>query len=194
MHLESIFSSFLVSDFISVEKELESYCYSLVSTENIRRNDNITQSGFLDTNDKNFSNLLSLIEHRFNSLHTDLGLSKSALQIISEYWININLNEKISFPHSHPNRVFSAVYYIKDDKNCGDLVFINPNKVVCQNISDDCIEEYNFYNATHWKVTPQPGLLIIFPSWLEHYVMPNNSNTDRISIALNSRMLINAVT
>jgi uncharacterized protein (TIGR02466 family) len=189
VNLETIFCSFLVSDFLEVPSNFENSCYNLVKQENQRRNDLITQTSFLDLEDKTFKSLLSFVEEKFNILHRELGLTQSVNQIISEYWININLNEKISFPHSHPNRIFSAVYYIKADKNCGDLVFMNPNKVVCQNISDDCIENYNFYNATHWKVTPQPGLLIIFPSWLEHYVMTNNSNNDRISVAFNSKMI-----
>lgn len=189
MQLETVFSSFLVSDYVDVEVDLQSHCYDVVRNENNRRNDLISQSSFLNLDDEKFSFLVSSVQDKFNTLHTELGLSDSVSQVVSEYWININLNEKINFPHSHPNRIFSAVYYVKAHKECGDLVFLNPNKVVCQNISDDCIKNYNFYNATHWKVTPHPGLLIIFPSWLEHYVMPNCSNADRVSIAFNSRML-----
>lgn len=187
MNFQPIFCSFLASEVIDLD--LEDSCYKIIRQENTRRNDSITQSSFLELSDKTFTPLISKVTDKFNILHKDLGLSDSVSQIVSEYWININLNDKISFPHSHPNRVFSAVYYVKAETNCGDLVFMNPNKVTCQNISDDCIKEYNFYNATHWKITPQKNLLIIFPSWLEHYVQPNLSGTDRISIAFNSRML-----
>lgn len=189
MNLQPIFCSFLVADNLDLGIDLESHCYEIVKNENLRRNDSITQSSFLNLEDKKFEPLILEVEKRFNVLHTELGLSNSVDQIVSEYWININLNEKISFPHSHPNRVFSAVYYVKAEKGCGDLVFMNPNKVVCQNISDDCIKDYNFFNATHWKITPEKNLLVIFPSWLEHYVMSNNSGSDRISIAFNSKML-----
>lgn len=189
MNLQPIFCSFLVSDTLDLGNDLEDYCYNIVRNENIRRNDSITQSSFLDLQDKKFKPLIENLSDRFNVLHRELGLSNTTEQVVSEYWININLNEKISFPHSHPNRLFSAVYYVKAEKDCGDLIFMNPNKVACQNISDDCIIEYNFYNATHWKVTPEKNLLIIFPSWLEHYVKPNLSNVDRISIAFNSRIL-----
>lgn len=187
MNLQPIFCSFLVAEYLDLD--LESYCYDVVHNDTIKRKDSITQTSFLDLNDKKFQPLISAVEERFNILHKELGLSNFVNQAISEYWVNINLNEKISFPHSHPNRVFSAVYYVKAEKDCGNLVFMNPNKVVCQNISDDCISEYNFFNATHWKITPEKNLLVIFPSWLEHYVMPNNSGSDRISIAFNSRML-----
>ncbi len=188
MNLQPIFCSFLVAEHLDLI-DLESHCYDVVYNDNIKRKDSITQTSFLDLNDKKFQPLISAVEERFNILHKELGLSNFVDQMVSEYWVNINLNEKISFPHSHPNRLFSAVYYAKADKDCGNLVFMNPNKVVCQNISDDCISEYNFFNASHWKITPEKNLLVIFPSWLEHYVMPNNSGADRISIAFNSRML-----
>jgi uncharacterized protein (TIGR02466 family) len=189
VNLQPIFCSFLVADIVDLDLDLENHCYDVIRNENIKRNDSIPQSSFLDLKDSKFAPLISTVSKKFNQLHNELGLSKLVSQIVSEYWININLNEKISFPHSHPNRLFSAVYYVKAEKNCGDLVFMNPNKVVCQNVTDDCISEYNFYNATHWKVSPEKNLLIIFPSWLDHYVMPNLSGTDRISIAFNSRML-----
>lgn len=189
MNLQPIFCSFFAVDHLDLAGDLETHCYDLVRQANIQRKDSITQTGFLDLKDEKLLPLISTVEEKFNTLHKELGLSDSVDQIISECWVNINLNEKISFPHSHPNRMFSAVYYAKAEKGCGDLVFMNPNKVVCQNISDDCISEYNFFNATHWRITPEKNLLVIFPSWLEHYVMPNDSNSDRISIAFNSRML-----
>lgn len=189
MNLQPIFCSFLVADIIDLNLDLESHCYTVVHEDNLRRNDSIAQSSFLSLDDEKFQPLISLLHEKLNILHKELGLSQNVTQVISEYWVNINLNEKISFPHSHPNRVFSAVYYVKAEKGCGDLVFMNPNKVVCQNITDDCIDDYNFFNAAHWKITPEKNLLVIFPSWLEHYVMQNSSGSDRISIAFNSSML-----
>lgn len=189
MHLQPIFSSFLVADYLECNPILHQDCIDAVSEANKNRNDNILQSSFLDLNDCRFTNLLKQVECRFNELHSSIGLDPSTQQILTEYWININLNSKIQFPHSHPNRAFSAVYYVSAGEDCGDIVFLNPNKVLCQNFSDDCIEDYNQFTATHWKITPKDNLLIIFPSWLEHYVQPNNSNVERISIAFNSRML-----
>jgi uncharacterized protein (TIGR02466 family) len=189
MELQPIFSSFLVADYLEFNPILRQDCIDAVSEANKNRNDNISQSSFLDLNDYRFTNLLKQVECRFNELHSSIGLDPNVQQILSEYWININLNSKIQFPHSHPNRAFSAVYYVSAGEDCGDIVFLNPNKVLCQNFSDDCIEDYNEFTATHWKITPKDNLLIIFPSWLEHYVQPNNSNVERISIAFNSRML-----
>jgi hypothetical protein len=35
------------------------------------------------------------------------------------------------------------------------------------------------------KVRPEPGLLLLFPAWLNHYVNPYRGRGERISIAFN---------
>jgi uncharacterized protein (TIGR02466 family) len=35
---------------------------------------------------------------------------------------------------------------------------------------------------------PQPGRLVIFPSWIQHYVQPNLSDQDRISISFDVQL------
>jgi uncharacterized protein (TIGR02466 family) len=35
-------------------------------------------------------------------------------------------------------------------------------------------------------IRPQPGLLVLFPSWLYHFVHPTESDSPRISIAFNA--------
>ena len=47
------------------------------------------------------------------------------------------------------------------------------------------IDDYNKFTSTDMSVTPSPGKLVIFPSWLVHYVQNNLDNSDRISIAFN---------
>ena len=39
-----------------------------------------------------------------------------------------------------------------------------------------------------YKVRPQDGMLLVFPSWLLHFVNPYLSDDERISIAFNSRV------
>ena len=47
-----------------------------------------------------------------------------------------------------------------------------------------------FYNNqkllnSHNMIIPKNGLIVIFPSWLNHSVLPNKSNKNRISISFN---------
>ena len=52
-------------------------------------------------------------------------------------------------------------------------------------INSEIIDKFNGFNSTVMSVTPEVGKLIIFPSWLVHYVEPNLDDSDRISMAFN---------
>ena len=44
----------------------------------------------------------------------------------------------------------------------------------------------NRLNSAEYLMYPEPGDLVIFPSWLKHYVEPNlNKDIERISISFN---------
>jgi hypothetical protein len=65
------------------------------------------------------------------------------------------------------------VYYIKATGNEGNLRLINPLTY------DKFVVDLNF------EITPITGKLILFPGWLKHQVLQNNSNNERISLAFN---------
>ena len=46
-------------------------------------------------------------------------------------------------------------------------------------------ENYNYFNSSTYKLNPIEKNLYLFPSWLKHYVEPNQLKKDRISISFN---------
>ena len=49
------------------------------------------------------------------------------------------------------------------------------------------VQEFNMWNSPTWFFETNNSELILFPSWLEHRVMPNKeATTDRISISFNT--------
>jgi uncharacterized protein (TIGR02466 family) len=50
------------------------------------------------------------------------------------------------------------------------------------------IKEQNSFTQSVVSVQPKTGSLIIFPSWLMHYVVPNENKDDRISLAFNAEV------
>lgn len=181
MKIENIFSNFIATDFLDIDTQpLIDCAYEACNLEH-------NQSTFLIDKEKEpINSLVRLIDKKLSNLHTEFNFKKSCYQTVSEIWVNINNSTNIDAPHSHPNRVFSAVVYLKAPANCGDLIFMNPNPVVCQNIEPTVVDMYNSYNSVNWKVTPQENMVVFFPSWLFHYVKPNLSGEDRISLAMNS--------
>lgn len=85
--------------------------------------------------------------------------------------------------HTHSNTMLSGVFYVKAPENCGNIVFHDPAwvaKTMHVGIFGEfpCVDTKAFF-------TPKPGTMILFPAWLPHYTMPNESDSDRIIISFN---------
>ena len=92
---------------------------------------------------------------------------------VESWWYNINGKGHWNTPHTHPNSDFALVLYLTDTDNL--LTLVNPHaqrKMSKQNSSPKT----------------KKGDIIIFPSDLLHYVMPNQRDTDRISISMNLQL------
>ena len=90
--------------------------------------------------------------------------------------------------HTHSGSIFSGVFYIKVPDRCGRLVLEDPSAQLMQSFLKywHLEVEWNQYTSMVWNVSPDPGDLVIFPSWMSHYVEPNMSDEDRISISFNT--------
>lgn len=97
---------------------------------------------------------------------------------LSELWGNINTRHSFNFNHTHGG-VLSGVFYLQTPANCGRLVFKNP--AVRSDIS--------LIRAKDFVINPEPLGCIFFPSWLEHYVEPNSSDEERISLSFNFEVM-----
>lgn len=102
---------------------------------------------------------------------------------ITSCWANVSVRGYSHKEHVHPNNFLSGVYYPKAHAGCGTIVFDDPRpqaKVVLPDITAP-----NIYNTHTFEVQPEPGHLILFPSWLTHRVKQNLTDEERISIAFN---------
>jgi len=97
------------------------------------------------------------------------------------YWIQ-DYSKNESHPlHNHTASYISGIYYIRANKHAGDLRFLNPNPLTYFTKFVNSNKETTFF-----YVKPQPGLLLLFPSWLSHEVFPSNSKKCvRTSLAFN---------
>lgn len=183
MVIDDIFTSFIVSDMLDVDNEhLEKFCLSKISKDN-------TNSGSLDLLENDLQQLLTEVAGRVNAVCQHVGISNHWELEISRCWANLNCTEDIVPPHCHPESFFSCVYYVSGKgKDSGRLEFISPINQMLPIVRPNMIENYNKYLAATWWVDPEPGKLIIFPSWLWHFVHKNTSGSDRISIAFDTKI------
>jgi putative 2-oxoglutarate-Fe(II)-dependent oxygenase superfamily protein len=81
--------------------------------------------------------------------------------------------------HIHAGAWLSAVYYVR-----------NPARALggeAGRIGFGALPEMTGALAMDtWTVTPEPGLLVLFPAWYAHRTWPTGRETERISIAFNA--------
>lgn len=101
---------------------------------------------------------------------------------ILNLWVNINYTHCYNTVHTHPGSIFSGVYYLQANEDSGNIVFINPYDFAD---NPDFVKEYKEFNSPKYYQTPEPQKIIMFPSYLRHYVDANSSLEKRISISFN---------
>ena len=96
---------------------------------------------------------------------SNLKRSKSA-----DYWVQDYKENQFHIPHTHANTYISGVYYVRANENAGNLRFFNANPICrIENLLDKENESNIFVD-----IKPERGLLVLFPSWLLHEVLPGN--------------------
>ena len=124
-----------------------------------------------------------LTEHIYTAARTVLEMLDASYQeiVITGCWANRQKKESTFQVHSHPNSFLSGVYYVKTPKNSGSIVF--KKKIVNDIIP--LFKQANGLNEAFHKWVPEAGMMLIFPSSLEHYVERNKSDEERMSISFN---------
>lgn len=96
----------------------------------------------------------------------------------NQMWACINKKHDQNLIHSHGERChFSGVYYVDIPENSGAIVFRDPRP----SATNSATRKLGYSDCEHFF--PHTGQLLIFPPWLDHYVLPNESDHDRISIS-----------
>ena len=97
------------------------------------------------------------------------------------YWVQDYSQNESHSSHTHGEATISGVYYVRANQYAGSLKFTNPNPLFnVTNFNDGAKNEINF------EVTPQKGLLVLFPGWLLHEAMASpNKDCIRTCLAFN---------
>lgn len=107
-------------------------------------------------------------------------------QAVITAWANISRRGGYHRQHTHHTSMLSGVFYVdigKPDADGGEfngvITFSDPRVAV------EMIQLPGKPFGDKLKVTPEPGMLLLFPSWLPHFVDPFHGEGERISVAFN---------
>ena len=110
----------------------------------------------------------------------------------SESWFITNRKGDYNVSHVHPNSFLSGVFYLKTYEDAGDLVFHHHAKNIDYHKQPkDAFKENVNYNSDYWRVTPEDGDLIVFPSFLTHSVEENKNDFQRMVLSFNINLIKN---
>lgn len=101
-----------------------------------------------------------------------------------EAWANVNTKGNANAAHIHGGSPWSGVYYVAADPDPsagGELFFTDPRTSALM-----VTHPYNvFKSSSRITLRPEPGQMVVFPSFLYHGVETYRGETPRISIAFN---------
>lgn len=111
-------------------------------------------------------------------------LNYTGLPVIEEMWANIYYPESHIAAHTHSPMILTACFYLEKNDNTGNIVFENPLSQILK-FHPYKITPENYTLALETEVNTESGDLIIFPGYLSHRTLPNNSSDNRIIIGAN---------
>ncbi len=106
-------------------------------------------------------------------------------------WPNVNRFGDYHDAHNHPRAYLSGTYYVKmpksreklknrSDLRPGCITLYDPRPGINMNaIKSDP------YVDPEYTVLPEPGMLLMWPAFINHFVHPNLSKETRVSVSFN---------
>ncbi len=126
----------------------------------------------------------------------DVGMKggQPRYEMSMEMWANISPANASNQMHCHPGCIWSGVYYVDDGGDPSSaLVLLDPNYPTNRMYAPDLqfVGQGGERFPVRHEIAPEPGRMVIFPSWLNHAVKPHKGPRERISIAMNVMALPN---
>jgi uncharacterized protein (TIGR02466 family) len=103
-------------------------------------------------------------------------------------WANVNQSGDYNRSHLHSNNHWSGVYYVDAGRldtavmPNGAIEFVDPRPAAT------VFGLPGLDVPSTWTIHPDAGVMLMFPSWMRHSVLPFRGDGPRISIAFNLRI------
>tara|TARA_B100001113_G_scaffold85236_1_gene67868 strand:- start:508 stop:1140 length:633 start_codon:yes stop_codon:yes gene_type:complete len=129
-----------------------------------------------------------ILLNKYISVAEDILKYRKRNYAITTSWFTLSKKGEGSQSHKHKNSFWSCVYYYQEEysEGTGGILFNSPNTDLFDYaFFENDIEEQNHLNSRACVILPQPNLLLVFPSYLQHQIMKHNNDTPRSSLAFN---------
>jgi len=94
----------------------------------------------------------------------------------------LHVRGDFDFPHLNPGVLLSGIFYLQVPEGSGSLVFRDPRP----SLQHSPFKGGGANAHADLRLTPEAGLAVLFPNWLEHHAEPHGGGAARIAIHFNA--------
>jgi uncharacterized protein (TIGR02466 family) len=194
---ESLFVNKLYKGRIAPPRDLEKTCLSIAADDTAgqrwsRQHNYGGYTSYASLNDlpqraSLFADLERAIAKHAASFARELQFETAKRKLkLDSLWINVMQKGAVHTPHIHPHSVISGTYYVTVPPKSGVIRFEDP-RLPMMMAAPPKKPNARPENRTFMDVTPKPGMLLLWESWLRHGVETNPARGQRISVSFNYR-------
>lgn len=123
-------------------------------------------------------------QYYVNIYSDEIGIERSS---IFESWMNILYKNGSVGVHRHYGSIISAAFYPYVEEGSSPIVFVAPTEAYRMMDVPYVSETSSYvYTANIRQIEATTGKLVLFPSWIQHYVPTNKSNI-RVTLSFNTK-------
>ena len=138
----------------------------------------------LPRRDPAFADLAKLLVKHATTLAADLAFDLPRKPRLDSLWVNLMRSPGHHSAHIHPHSILSGTLYVEVPANAGAIRFEDP-RLASQMAAPARRADAPDDRRAFVTVTPRPGQLLLWESYLRHEVLPGTTKADRLSISFN---------
>jgi uncharacterized protein (TIGR02466 family) len=129
-----------------------------------------------------------LVTNLLQEVARDTGKNRS-FKLLIDAWANINRNGDYNVVHTHPNCMYSGVYYVHEGEPEKTIPYSGLLEILDPREAANYVQiRHSIFDAREF-VENIPGRMLLWPSWLKHWVHPYQGEGERISVAFNVNVI-----
>ncbi len=137
--------------------------------------------------DARFATIARIISFEIANFAGQYGFdTNTVFPKLTSLWANIQYCGGSHPKHNHQNSHFSGVYYVTAPARSSQIRFHDPKRMA--RMGEPRLEPPNQLNHMEAPFDAEAGMLVVFPSYLEHDVTMHHADEPRISMSFNAVM------
>jgi uncharacterized protein (TIGR02466 family) len=138
----------------------------------------------LPKRDPAFADLAKLLTRHAARFADECAFDLARKPKLDSLWANLLKAGGQHSGHIHPHSIVSGTFYVEAPPSSGAIRFEDP-RLPLMMAAPTRRADASADLQTFVSVTPRPGLLLLWESWLRHEVLAGSATAERLSISVN---------